>query len=415
MARLGRPLSIPRDLSVTDLLSLGVLATFYPSGLVDEVLRETERLERRKRLLPSRVVVYYVIAMALYGSSGYREIFRLLVEGLRSVEGIPPIQVPQKSAISKARERVGSEPLKLLFDRCSRPIGAQRTRGAWYRKWRLMSMDGSTIEVSDTPANEKFFGRPKVSRGEKSAFPRLRWVGLGECGTHAVVAFNAGPYSVGEGALALPLLEHLCPGMLCMCDRYFFSYERWKEAKRAGADLLWRVKKNAKLIPDKRFSDGSYLSRVYPSWQARRAGEPFETVRVIDYRIEDDGRPETEPIYRLITTILDPDRAPGKELAELYAERWEVEIAIGEIKRREPGSGFVLRSKKPDGVLQELYGHMLVHTAVRKLMHQAALCGDIDPDRLSYLHSKRVVRRKLSRPESFSPQDAGLDEARGGE
>ena len=404
MAARGRPPKEPRALTIPDLIGLGLLAAFCPPATIDAILRDTSRLEQRKRLLPARLVVYYVLAMALYASEGYRELYRLLVEGLRSVDPTLPIMVPQKSALSKARERVGSAPLRRLFEQTSVPMATPATRGAWYRRWRLTSMDGSTMEVPDTVENERYFGRPAVRRGEKSAYPRLRWVALGEVGSRAIIGLEAGSYRKGESRLARPLLPRLSPGMLCLCDRYFYGFDLWEEARQTGADLLWRIKKNLVFPAETTLPDGSYLSRAFPSSRHRRKGHPGVPVRVIDYRIDDIGRPLASPRYRLVTTILDPDEAPANELAALYAERWEVETSIREVKIYQGRPNVVLRSKKPDGVLQELYGFLIVHYAIRWLIHQASLQEDIDPDRPSFTSALRAMRRKLSRPESFSPQ-----------
>jgi hypothetical protein len=403
MARRGRPPKEQRDVTVPDLIGLGFLAAFCPPATVDRILEETGRMEQRTRLLPSRLVVYYVLAMALYAREGYRELFRLLVEGLRSVDPSLPIVVPQKSAFSKARERVGSAPLRRLFEETAVPMASPSTPGAWYRHWRVMSLDGSTMEVPDTQANDDHFGRPVVSRGEKSAYPRLRWVALGEAGTRAVVGLEAGPYETGEKPLARALLERLSPDMLCICDRYFYGFDLWEEARRTGAELLWRLKKNSVFAAEKALPDGSYLSRAFPSDRKRRKGHPGVPVRVIDYQLDDSGRPTAEPLYRLVTTILDPDHAPAEELAALYTERWEVEVSIKEIKIYQGRPGVVLRSKKPDGVLQELYGFATVHYAIRWLLHQPSLEEEVDPDRLSFTGALRAMRRKLSRPEGFSP------------
>lgn len=404
MARRGRPPKEQLDLDVPDLISLGFLAAFCPPETIDAILQETGRLERRRRLLPSRLVVYYVLAMALYSSAGYRELFRLLVEGFRCVDPWLPITVPQKSAFSKARERVGSIPLRRLFETTAVPLTSSATPGAYYRGWRLMSLDGSTLQVPDTVANDEHFGRPAASRGERSAYPRLRWVALGEVGSRAIVGLQAGRYREGETRLARPLFEKLSPGMLCLCDRNFYGFELWNEAQQTGADLIWRIKKNLILPTEKELPDGSYLSRVFPSQRDQRKNHPGIAVRVIEYRLEDPGRPGAEARYRLLTTILDPKKAPADELAALYAQRWEVEISIKEIKVYQGRPNAVLRSKKPDGVLQELYGYLFVHYAVRWLLHQASLEEDTDPDRLSFTGALCAMRRKLSRPESFSPQ-----------
>lgn len=400
----GRPPKKQRDLEIPDLVSLGLLAAFCPPATIDRVLAAAGRVEQRSRLLPSRLVVYYVLAMALYAAEGYRELYRRLIEGLRSVDPSLPIVVPQKSAFSKARERVGSLPLQRLFEETAAPMATPSTPGAWYRGWRLMSLDGSTMEVPDTSANEAHFGRPSVSRGERSAYPRLRWVALGEVGTRAVVGVEAGAYGDGETALARPLLQRLSADMLCLCDRYYYGFDLWQEARQTGAELLWRIRKNLVLPAEETLPDGSYLSRAYPSDRRLRTEHAGVRIRVINYQLDDPGRPHTEPLYRLVTTILDPEKAPADELAALYAQRWEVEISIKEIKIYQGRPHVVLRSKKPDGVLQELYGFLTVHYVIRWLLHQASLEENIDPDRLSFTSALRAVRRKLSRPESFSPQ-----------
>jgi hypothetical protein len=200
-------------------------------------------------------------------------------------------------------------------------------------------------------------------------------------------------YRTSEIALARAVLPNLLPGMLCMADRLFFGFSLWKDASSTGADLLWRIKKNTRLACEERLPDGSYLSHIYPSEQDRQRKTNGIKVRVIDYCL--DGVPDTEPIYRLLTTILDHEKAPAQELAALYHERWEIETALDELKTHLRGAKTVLRSKTPDLVRQEFYGLMMAHFAIRGLMHEAALKADDDPDRISFLHAVRVIRRKL--------------------
>jgi len=404
----GRPAKVAREFSVPDLIGFGFLAAFFPVALVDRVLLEVGRLERRVRLLPSRVVVYYVLAMALYAGEGYRELFRLLVEGLRSVDPALPVVVPAKSAFSKARARVGSEPLKRLFEAVAAPLAVAGAPGAFYRDWRLMSVDGSTLEVPDTPENMLAFGRPGVSRGERSAFPRLKWLALAELGSRAIVGLEVGAYRESEHELVVPLLSKLEPGMLLISDRGFYGFELWVQAEATGAALLWRLKQNAVFAVEERLPDGSYLSLAYPNPNSRRDGTHVGVpVRIIDYELDADGDARTEgrERYRLITSILDHRAAPARELAALYTERWRVELSIREAKITQGRPGKVLRSRKPDGVLQELYGFACVHYAISWLLHQTASEAGLDPDRLSYISGLRAVRRKLSRPESFSPHE----------
>ena len=222
-----------------------------------------------------------------------------------------------------------------------------------------------------------------------------------EAGTHVLFGTRMGPYEVSEIALAKEVVPHLRKEMLCLADRNFFSYQLWNKARASGADLLWRIKKNLILPCEKRLPDGSYLSRIYPSQRERRRGVNGVLVRVIEYRLE--GVQDSEPLYRLLTTIVDPEQAPARELAALYRERWEIETALDELKTHLRGARIVLRSKTPELVEQEFYGLLLAHFAIRGLMHEAALKADEDPDRLSFLHAVRVVRRKLPRFVAIPP------------
>jgi len=382
-----------RGSRISDYVSLGVVAKAFPAEKVRDVLRETGKESVRERALPAHVVVYYVIALALYMQVSCREVLRCLLEGLEWLsKGNLKVQVAGKSGISQARSRVGSEPIRQLHDRTVLPVATPDTKGAWYRAWCLVSLDGSTLDIADTEANARAFGRPGASRGS-SAYPQIRFVSLVENGTHVLFGSRMDGYETGEITLARQVIERLRKGMLCLADRSFFGYQLWQQARSTGADLLWRVKKNVRLTPVKRFADGSYLAEIYPSEKDRRNSTNASQVRVIEYKLV--GVPDAEPIYRLVTTIPDPDEAPASELAALYHERWEVESALDELKTHLRGSKIVLRSKTPELVRQEFYGLMMAHVAVRGLMHEAAIAADVDPDRLSFVHAVRVIRRKL--------------------
>jgi len=396
---------LPKGSRITDHISLGVIAKYFPREKINKVLADTGKAGKRQRDLPGHVVVYYVIALALYMQVSYREVLRCLLEGIRWLQGPnADIKVTGKSGISQARTRVGSDPLQLLHDELVVPIAVRKskqiTEGAWYRKWRIVSMDGSTLDVADTKENEAAFGRPGTSRGQ-SAFPQIRVVSLVENGTHVLFGSRMAGCRTGEKALSKEVIGFLNMGMLCLGDRNFFSYSLWKQAQETGADLLWRVKKNLKLPCLRRFRDGSYLSRIYASAKDRRHDRNRIDVRVIEYTLE--GVPDAEPVYRLITTILIPKDAPARELAAIYHDRWEIENAFDEFKTHLRGSKIVLRSKRPDLVVQEFYGFMMAHFAIRGIMHEAALKANEDPDRLSYVHSVRVIRRKLMRFAAIPP------------
>lgn len=383
---------------ITDHISLGVIAKTFPLDKVRAVLKETGKESKRNRDLPAHVVVYYTIAMALFMQVSCREVLRCLLEGVRwLIGGDAQIKVASRGGIAQARERLGSEPVEKLHDELVAPIALkgkkQTTKGAWYREWLKVSIDGSTLDVADTKANEEAFGRPGASRGT-SAFPQIRFVSLVENGTHVLFGTRMGGYHTGEITLAREVIGSLEKGMLCLADRNFHSYKLWGNAAGTEAELVWRVKKNLKLPCMKRFRDGSYLSRIYASDKDRRHDRNGIDVRVIEYTLE--GVPDAEPLYRLITTILNPKEAPAKELAALYHDRWEIENAFDEFKTHLRGAKIVLRSKRPDLVRQEFYGFLMAHFAVRGIMHEAALKADEDPDRLSFTHAVRVIRRKLA-------------------
>jgi hypothetical protein len=377
----------------------------FPPELVDGVVAEAGRRERRQRLLPARVVVYYVLALALFADCSYEEVMRQLVEGLAWESGWQRAwEVPTKVAIYKARERLGREPLELLFRAVAVPLASESTRGAFYRGLRLVSLDGTCLDVADTEANDEAFGRPGSSRREGGgAFPQLRLVALAESGTHAIFDAALGPYSTSEKGLADRLWGSLSEGMLCLADRGFYGFERFQNARKTGAQLLWRVMGHMLLPREEQLADGSYLTRIYKDQNDQRAKRDGARVRVIEYRLDDPALADEDQRYRLLTTILDPDAAPADELAALYPQRWELESALDELKTHQRGPRVVLRSKAPDGVYQEAYGHLATHYAIRRVMHDAALQADLVPHRLSFIRSLRAARRSARTQPGFSP------------
>ncbi|MBP2350019.1 hypothetical protein JOF29_001102 [Kribbella aluminosa] len=390
---------------LSDLVSVGVLTRVFPPALVDEVIAEVGRTEQRHRSLPARVMAYFSIGMALYSEGSYEDVLAQLTDGLSWVSGwTETFSPPSKSAIFQARARLGAEPLAALFERVARPVGTDTTPGVWLAGRRLVAIDGMCLDVADTRANHEHFGRPGVDKGERAAFPQARVVALAECGTHAVFAAEIGTYPESEAALAERLLDRLVPGMVLTADRGFFSYALWRKAIAAGADLLWRIrtdKAGPKPIHVEDLPDGSWLAHLRQSHTAAARREEPMLVRVIDYTI-DDGR-DNPTAYRLFTTMLDPDEVSATDLAAAYAQRWEIELTFDELKTHQRGPRTVLRSKSPDLVLQEIWGHLCCHYAIRSLMAEAATHAGHDPDRVSFVAALRITRQTLAHPGAFSP------------
>src|SRR3954452_24959510 len=344
MAMARGPVLLPQGMSISEDVTLGVLVRGVPVSIIDQVLRETNRQSVRERALPARFMVYFVMAMTLFFQDSHLEVQRKLFAALRWLSLAEWIEVGAgKSAITTARQRLGREPLPRLFERFARPIAGARTRGAWYRGRRLVAWDGTTVDLADEPEIEAAFGRP--NGGGSGACPQMRLFALIETGTRVVFGLAGGHINeTCDLSLARDLLGKLTPGMLCLADRGLVSGRLWREAAATGADLLWRMKANHKFPCRKRPPDGSFLSGMSVDSTDRAAGTV--PVRVIEDAL--NAVPGTQPVYRLITTILDAQAAPAHELATLYHERWEAEIAFHEIKVGLPGQRLMLRSRSVD-------------------------------------------------------------------
>lgn len=402
------------NVRLTDRISLGVIADVVPRDLIDDVLTETGRREKRSRLLPAHVMVRFCQAMCLFFDDDYEEVMRKLVGSLKSMGSWSDSwRVPTTSAITQARQRLHEEPLRQLFLRVAVPLAGYGTKGAWLRGRRLMAIDGFVLDVPDTAENTDAFGKSQ----EGNAFPQVRVVGLGECGSHAVVDAAMGRRYTSETELAEQLLPGVESDMLVTADRNFYGYSLWRKACETGAELLWRVNANLALPVISTLPDGSYVSLVFrQGLKARRrgiietvkaGGVPHPTqadiVRVIEYQIPDREGNDQNEIIRLITTILDPGDVPAVELAATYHERWEYEGLIDEIKTHQRGPARTLRSKSPDMVKQEVWALLLTHYCIRHLMCRAADEADVDPDRLSFMRTLRVIRRQVTDQAGFSP------------
>jgi hypothetical protein len=385
---------------LSDLVSVGVLTRTFPPGLVDEVIAAAGRTEKRNRVLPARVMAYFAIGMALHSEGSYVDVLGLLSDGLAWSAGTEPVKLPGKSAIFQARARLGAEPVEALFKQVAVPLAGSEAQASWLAGRRLVAIDGTTLDVADTVDNSEFFGRPGVNKGEGAAFPQARLVAVAECGSHAIFDAAVGPYTTGENTLAGELVDRLEPGMLLLADRGFCGYPLWARAAATGADLLWRAKSSMKPRHLETLADGTWLAELRPAGNAGRSAEPL-VVRVIDYTI-DDGRPNDET-YRLLTTLVDPELAPATDLAAAYAQRWEIEAVFDELKVHQRGPRVVLRSKSPGLVLQEAWGHLCCHYAIRALMWDAANHAHVDPDRVSFVAALRIARRSIPAARDFFP------------
>ncbi len=399
---------------LTDHLSIGVLVKTVPRFIVDEVLAETGRKEKRSRLLPAHVVVYFVMALALF-RDGYDEVMRHLVHGLRFARTWSRAwTVPTTGAMAQARARLGEAPMAELFARIAQPLASPGTPGAWLGRWRLMAIDGVMLDIPDTPANLADYEKVSASGGTRRPYPQIKIVGLGECGTHAITAASIGSVRQGERELAEALTGNLTANMLVTADRGFFSYQLWLAYTLTGADLLWRLTKTTGLPVHEVLPDGSYLSeinRIKGPGKTRipidKIADPYLAthipVRVIEYQVDtgaDRGDVET---FRLITTITDPQEASAHELAAAYAQRWEFESSLREIECQLLSRGGTLRSKSPEMVRQEVWGLFLTHYAIRAFMTEAADTAEIDPDRLSTIRAINIIRRTVTDGAGFSP------------
>jgi hypothetical protein len=417
---------------LTDWISIGVLAGSVPRDVVDEAVAGCGVAARRADgKLPPHVMVYFAMAMALFADDDYEGVLARLAEPL-SAWGCwdGRWSMPGSSGITQARVRLGPDVLREVFARVARPVCDLLTRGGWLCGRRLVSVDGCELDVPDSPANAAAFGY--ASGAGRSAFPKVRLVSLVETGSRAPIGAVLGPITgkgQGEVSLARTLFRQLESGMLVLADRNFYGWPGWCTAADTGADLLWRISVGGSCDIDlpvvATLSDGSWLTVLYAS--RMRTGERGQILsaardpatrhridptrarlaRVIEYQIthddtghDDTGQPD---VIRLVSTLLDPHEAPAGLLAAAYHQRWEHETGNDQLKTRLRGPGRVLRSKTPDMIHQEIYGYLLTQHALAALICQAATEADIDPDRIKFQRTLRIVRRRVADPATFSP------------
>jgi hypothetical protein len=396
--------------ALTDLVSLGVLASAVPRDVVDDAVAVTGRGARRAGgKLPPHVMVYLVMALALFADEDYEEVAARLTGALRGW-GERDWQVPTSGGITQARQRLGPEPLAEVFSQVAVPVADLDTAGAFLGRWRLMSLDGMEWDVPDSAANRAAFGL----RGAESGFPKVRVVTVSECGSHAPVLAAVGPAAGGKGSGEQSMARGLYPALeedwLLIADRNFYTWKDWCTAAGTGAALLWRMKANSRLPVLETLPDGSYRSvlidpkiegarRQALTGAARRGEDLAEDqarhVRVIAYDIADrDGGGASEPVI-VATTITGWQAAPAQALAAAYHQRWEHETGNAQLKTYLRGPGRVLRSHSPDLAEQEIWGYLLTHYAISALTCAAATSAGIDPDRVKFRRTLRIVRRAV--------------------
>jgi hypothetical protein len=363
------------------------LYLFCPLQLVLSVLHDTGRQSRLQRRLPAQHVVYFVIACSLWRDKGMPEVW----QQLHTLSEEPE---PNPSAFTKARQRLGIRPMRTLFGRLVR--SAAPLPGAFYKHWRLLALDGSVWEMPDTPENRAFFGSAS-NQHCLAAFPQLRVAALCEVLTHATIDFEYGPYNDSELALSGPLLQRVPPGCLVLMDRGLSYFAPIQAVLRRQSDVLARVKLSRALPVEEVLPDGSYLSHIYPDYNASRRQEGGLAVRVINYSHDDPARASCGELTCLITSVLDWRLLGAKEAVGVFGRRWDEESVLDEVKTvLQQGKGPLLRSKTPQLVQQELYGLLLAHYLNRKVMAEAAQLLGEEPTRLSFKSSLETLKQWLT-------------------
>lgn len=398
-----------------DRVSIGALTRSFPPELVDRVIAETGAGEQRRRLLPARLVMYFVLALWLFRgpNCGYGRVMTKLVDGLyhrrraevflasgrieRRVEAgteggrVRTWQQPNISSLSRARAKLGPDPVRLLFEQVAGPLAAAEAAGVWVCGLRVVSMDGSTTDVPDGDDNRAVFSGPSNDKRD-GAFPQVRWVVAAEAGTGALIEATIGAYTTGEQTLARDLLGAFTSEMLVLADRNFLSHTLARDTLATGAHILWRASASFGLRPVEVLPDGTYLALLHP---ARTSDGPPITVRVIEYTVHstpteaDTGGPDPagevrSEVFALVSDLLDAAAYPALDLARAYPMRWQAETVIKHHKT-DMGPGMpVLRSKDPEGVAQEMWALFAVYQALAHLIDAGVDATGLPPDAISF-------------------------------
>jgi hypothetical protein len=400
---------------LADRIGVGVLTRVFPPELVDRVVEQAGVRQQRTRTLPARVVVYYLLAMVLFFQSGYSEVWNKLVAGLdwanRFRARMLPGMQPSPAAITYARQRLGWQVMERLLEEVAGPLAGEEPGPAFVSGMRLAAADGMCLDLPDTAENAAEFGYPGNDAG-RGPFPQVRVVGLGECGTRAVLGAALSPLATGEQALLRRLLARLRPGDLLLADRNFLSHGLLADVLAAGVHVLWRAKGDVDLPVLQVLPDGTYLSRVADPAASRkmrrRHADPKDipgiTVRVIEYSVQSEDGSEVSETFTLVTDVLDPRVLAADQAAAAYASRWQLETCFGELETSvRGGAAVVLRSKSPPMIRQEIYAMLCCYQAIRTLISHSADEAGTDPRRVSFTAARDAARRRISDPGSFSP------------
>jgi hypothetical protein len=377
------------DDKVCEQVDIALLSQVYPKEEIERCIGERSSWKEKKRRVRRSTMlalVWFVIAMALWSRLSQRLVWEKLVTKLADIHPGEPDARLSDSALSGRRAALGYTGLQAVMQQCC-VLMANRDQmpSAFFGRYRLMAMDGTLFNVPDTQANAQAFGRSRNQYG-KGAYPQVRCVLLVECGSHATVGLETDPYAISEVHGAHRLLARLGRDSLLLVDAGITGGGFFEHVRDQKGHVLGVVQAGTweNLSKQRRLADGSVLAWLPPSRGVKYPMTKGMWIRMISYRLTDERLGEVDTVYRLATTLLNPRVAPADQLLELYHERWEIELVIDEVKTHERAQRKVLRSKTPDGVLQEIYGVFLAHYAVRAMMARAAREANVDPDRVSF-------------------------------
>jgi len=411
-----------RSVRLSDRVGLGVLTSAFPPELVDLVIEDWDAREVRSRKVPARLAAYYTMACAMFFDDSYGEVWNKLLSGLewarRYRQRTDAGMQPSAAALTKARQRLGPEPVAGILEAVMTRLEAGPDAAPWayFHGLRVLAIDGFTMNVPRTPDNVMVFGVPS-----NGAYPQVRVVALAETGTRSLQGVQVGPLSEGEQTMAHQLWPGLGRGDVVVGDRGFLSHAGLAAIVATGAHAVLRVKADIDLPVLRVLSDGTWISRIADPAASRRlrrkglrgADIPGIEVRVIEYTVIGNpdhplGAGEESELFCLATTLVDEHAYPVDGFPGLYHDRWQLETAIGDVETRlRGGADIVLRSQLPDLVRQEVYGLLCVYQAVRALMNAGAEHAGLDPDRISFTRTKQAAARHLSDEAAFSPRRTG--------